>query len=136
MVVGYHKGDKIVLKLEKQGLSLKRSGRLIGWNKGEQFVEYEDITGIEFDKGVMWGNLEISTPGMKIEVERVNKDDGNTFVTLLRDKLEKTRREKYEKLAEISPMDEIKKAKELLDSGAITEQEYEDTKKRYLLIKK
>jgi len=132
MVVGHHEGNTIELKLEKDGISLKRTGRLLGRNKGEQFVEYEDITGIEFKKGLVFGDLEISTSGMKIEVERVKKDEGDAFVTVLRSKLEETRKEKYGKSEKISPMDEIKKAKELLDAGAITEEEFESIKKKYL----
>ncbi len=54
---------------------------------------------------------------MKIEVERVKKDEGDAFVTVLRNKPEETWKEKYGD--EISPMDEIKKAKELMDAGAI-----------------
>ncbi len=132
MVVGHHEGNKIELKLERDGLSLKKTGRLIGRTKGEQFVEYEDITGIEFKKGVVWGDLIISTSGTKIEVERVKKDEGDAFVTVLRNKLEETRKEKYGKSAKISPMDEIKKAKELMDSGVITKEEFENIKKKYL----
>lgn len=132
MVVGHHEGDKIELKLEKNGLIIKKTGRLIGFNKGEQFVEYEDITGIEFKKGLIFGDLEIFTPGRKIEVERVKKDDGDAFVTLLRDKLEKTRKETVGGPQKASPMDEIKKAKELLDAGAITPEEFEIIKKKYL----
>ena len=93
MVVGHHEGNKIELKLEKDGLSLKKTGRLIGRNKGEQFVEYEDITGIDFKKGILFGDLEISTSGMTIEVERINKNEGDAFVTVLRNKLKETRNE-------------------------------------------
>jgi hypothetical protein len=132
MVVGHHEGNKIELKLEKDGLSLKKTGRLLGRNKGEQFVEYEDITGIEFKKGLVNGDLEISTSGMKIEVERVNKNEGDAFVAVLRNKLTESRQAKAGKSEALSPMDEIKKAKELLDAGAITEEEYEHIKKKYL----
>lgn len=112
------------------GISLKKSGRLIGRNKGEQFIEYDDVTGIEFKKGLVYGDLEISTSRMKIEIERVKKDEGDAFVTVLRNKLEESRKEKYEE--KISPMDEIKKAKDLLDAGAITEEEFKNIKKKYL----
>jgi hypothetical protein len=132
VVVGHHEGNKVELKLEKDGISLKKTGRLLGRNKGEQFVEYDDITGIEFKKGLVFGDLEISTSGMKIEVERVKKDEGDAFVTVLRNKLEETRKEKYGKSEKLSPMDEIKKAKELLDAGAISEEEFENIKKKYL----
>jgi hypothetical protein len=132
MVVGHHEGNKIEVTLEQDGLSLKKTGRLIGRNKGEQFVEYEDITGIEFKKGLINGDLEISTSGMKIEVERVNKSEGDAFVTILRDKLAESRQEKAGKSEALSPMDEIKKAKELLDAGAITPEEFENIKEKYL----
>lgn len=132
MVVGHHEGDKIELKLEKDGLSIKNTGRLLGINKGDQFVEYEDITGIKFKKGLVFGELEIFTPGRKIEVERVKKDEGDAFVTLLRKKLEETRKETVGEPQKVSPMDEIKKAKDLLDAGAITEEEFEIIKKKYL----
>ena len=130
MVVGHHEGNKIEAKLDKDGISLKKSGRLIGRNKGEQFIEYDDVTGIEFKKGLVYGDLEISTSRMKIEIERVKKDEGDAFVTVLRNKLEESRKEKYEE--KISPMDEIKKAKDLLDAGAITEEEFKNIKKKYL----
>ena len=132
MVVGHHEGNKVELKLEDDGLSLKTTGRLTGRNKGEKFVEYDDITGIEFKKGVVWGDLEISTSGITVEVERINKNEGDAFVTVLRDKLEENRENKLGKTNQPSPMDEIKKAKELLDSGAITEEEFENIKKKYL----
>ncbi|MEN6591686.1 MAG: SHOCT domain-containing protein [Methanobacterium sp.] len=132
MVVGHHEGNKIELRLEKDGLMLKESGRVLGWTKGEKFVEYDDITGIEFKKGVIWGDLLITASGMKIEVERIKKNEGDAFVTVLRDRLEENRKQKYEKTETISPMDEIKKAKELLDAGAITEEEYENIKNKYL----
>lgn len=132
MVIGHHEGNKIELKLEKDGLSLKKSGRLLGVNKGEKFVEYEDITGIEFKKGLVFGDLEIFTSGMKIEVERIKKKEGDAFVTVLRHKLEEIRKQRYGKTAEISAIDEIKKAKELLDAGAINEEEFEKLKKKYL----
>jgi hypothetical protein len=132
MVVGHHEGKKIELTLQKDGLSLKKTGRLTGWDKGGQFVEYDDITGIEFKKGLVFGNLEISTSGITIEVERINKKEGDAFVAVLRNKLEESRKERMGKSNKISPMDEIKKAKELLDAGAITEEEYENIKKKYL----
>lgn len=132
MVVGHHEGNKIELTLEKDGILLKKIGRLIGRNKGEQFIEYEDITGIEFKKGLVYGDLEVFTSGMKIEVERVKKNEGDAFVTVLRSKMEETRQEKIGKSESLSPMDEIKKAKELLDAGAITQEEFDNIKKKYL----
>ncbi len=81
---------------------------------------------------MVFGDLEISTSGMKIEVERIKKTEGDDFVTVLRDKLTESRLEKQGKTEAVSPMDEIKKAKELLDSGAISEEEFENIKKKYL----
>lgn len=59
-------------------------------------------------------------------------NEGDAFVTVLRERLNKARKVKYGKSGKISPMDEIKKAKELLDAGAITEEEFENIKKKYL----
>lgn len=73
--------------------------------------------------------------GITVEVERINKNEGDAFVAVLRDKLEENRKEKIGKVDQLSPMDEIKKAKELLDSGVITEEEFENIKKKYLWIK-
>ncbi len=132
MVVGYLVGDKVELKLEKDGIKLKKSGRITRRNKREQFVEYDDITGIEFKKGLVFGDLEIKSSEMKLEVERVKKNEGDAFVTVLRNKLDEVRKQKMGKTKQVSPMDEIKKAKELLDAGAITEDEFENIKKKYL----
>jgi Bacterial PH domain len=76
MVVGYLVGNKIELKLEEDGLRLKKTGRLTRRDKDERFVEYDDITGIEFKKGLVFGDLEISTSGLTIEIERIKKNEG------------------------------------------------------------
>lgn len=125
-------GDYVEITLEKDGVKMLKKGLLMGRQKDEKFIEYEKVTGFELKKGLFNGKLNITTFDDKIEIEKVKKSDAEAFITVLRERLAETRQKKWKSQDKFSPLDEIKKAKELLDSGAITPAEFEQIKKKYL----
>ena len=113
---------------------------------GEKTIFYADCIGIQFKKsGALIGYLQIETAAPTMNNEKNNFFNENSFTfsetTIPNEKMLevywyiKDRVALYKRLStlsSISPADEIKKYKELLDMGAITAEEY-NTKKKKLL---
>ncbi len=125
---------KVVVTHQEDGLILNRKGAFLGGNKGSQFIKYADIASIGFKKGLVSGQVEIMVPGGKIVIKKVNPKLGNMFVSAVQEKImeAKSKTEVPVIQEQVSPMEEIKKAKELLDMGAITKEEFEKIKNNYL----
>ena len=147
--------DKIILS--RKGLK----GFLAQGFSGDRTYYYKDITAIDFKKPTFWANgyLKILTAGIqdnnkeKVNFSGITEEtfkDPNTialrafdkkksieyeqFYTLLMQKIDETKNSKNYSMNSQSIADEIKKFKELLDIGAITQEEF-DSKKKELLQK-
>jgi len=103
-----------------------------------QAVEHGKINDISFKTGVLFGTLEIDTPYEKI---KVGLDKGSAthinnkiheVLDTLKEEFKPVREVQQQVAAALSPADEIKKYKELLDMDAITQEEF-DLKKKELL---
>ncbi|WJI08810.1 hypothetical protein FGU46_01230 [Methanobacterium sp. CWC-01] len=134
---GDKQGKVMILTTEMEGIRIQRKGLYTGWDKGTQFIRYNDITSIGFKKGLVLGTLEISVPGARIKVRSVNSAHGVTFTNIVQKKVQqvKSKPQQAETVRveqKLSPMDEIKKAKELLDIGAINQSEFEEIKNKYM----
>jgi len=120
-----------------------RNPMLLGLREGIVILPYDKITAIEMEKG----EVRIVAPGLfptgltktrlggglKFEggvavIQAIPKDKAEQMVRLVRERVSALRAGPQRP----SPLDELKKLKELLDMGAITEQEYEEAKKRIL----
>lgn len=128
--------------------------------KGEKTLYYNDITGIEYKKPSIWANgyIKFIVPGSKESNQSVSilgttteaMQDSNSLILRAFNKrfpeeseriykliLQKIKNSKVNKVEDTrnnisSSVDEIKKFKELLDIGAITQEEF-DRKKQELL---
>ncbi|MFB8426000.1 PH domain-containing protein [Priestia megaterium] len=101
-------------------------------------VEHGKINDITFETGVLFGTLKIDTPYEKI---KVGLDKGSAthinnkiheVLSELKGELVPVKETQQQVAAALSPADEIKKYKELLDMDAITQEEF-DLKKKELL---
>lgn len=140
---GYDEDSRsnVILTAEEDGLKFDRKGVFLGGNKGEQFVRYADIASIGYaKKGFVLGNVLIMVPGGRIKIKNVTPIDGNRFVSAIQKRIMEVKSKANEPVEvepvkvqqQISPMDEIKKAKELLDMDIITEEEFNKIKNKYL----
>lgn len=129
----------VVIIPEQDGLMLNRKDIIRGKNAGEQFIRYEDIISIGYaKKGLLLnlGTLTIMTIGGKIKLINITPKEGNRFVSSIQQILTSVKSKTNESnivQQQISPMEEIKKAKELLDNGIITEEEFNKLKNKYLI---
>ncbi|WP_431063669.1 SHOCT domain-containing protein [Methanobacterium sp.] len=137
-LTGYDKESRsnVVVIPEKEGLKFNRKGIFMRGSRGEQFVRYADIISIGYGKkGLVLGNVTIMTPGGKIKIKNVPPKEGNRFVSGIQQKIMgvKSKANEYNTTQkQISPMDEINKAKKLLDNGIITEEEFNKIKNKYI----
>ena len=136
--------DKVVLSV-KAGIGSFLTGNV---SDGEKTIYYGDCIGVQFKKsGFQLGYLQFETSSAIMNNRGNNFFNENTFTwdkpQQSNDKMEEVanyvkERVEYYKQARVSPAavatpaDELKKFKELLDMGVITQDEF-DTKKKQLL---
>jgi hypothetical protein len=139
--------------LEEKGLLLKFKG-FFGGDKGEELIKYSDIHKISLAKSaglVSSPLLIIETPNGIKKVVLLNKKF-DIFLELLENKtnnkisaythpedIDDPVKEPLDQLAnepleESNSFEQIEKAKKLLDIGAITEEEFNTIKEKYLKI--
>lgn len=134
--------DKIVIK-GKGALSKMTQG----FFKGDKTIYINQISGIQVKPGASLTNgyIQITVPGgfeSKRGLFDATQDENtvmftkkdNELVNQIKSKIEELmsqQRTGY-KIDQLSPADEIKKYKELLDDGIITQEEFEQKKKQLL----
>lgn len=130
-VQGFSDSGKFILRTEQDGIKIEKLGI---FNRGTRLISYADIISLQFIEGLMFGEIEIIVPGDKIQIKKVDPIAGQSFINTAQSIITRKKEinlPKEEKQA-VSPMDEIKKAKDLLDMGAISLEEFEKIKNNYL----
>lgn len=94
----------------------------------------EDINSSDFNTSFLSSQVSISTTSGNIRVDKVKKGTAKKFNDTLIKLIRETRkaRKNPSVVNATSSMDELKKAKELLDSGIITQKEFDAIKKKHI----
>jgi len=125
-----------------------RNPMMLGIRENVQVVPYREITSVNLEKGVFSSEVTITAPGLTTELARlfklsrrgvagipaIPKEKAVRLVDIVKEGIKRAKAlaERPSVTVALSPVDELKKLKELLDMGAITQQEYEEKKKRLL----
>ena len=103
---------------------------------GEKFksVSFEKINDITFEKGLVFGVLTLDTPQEKFNValDAGSASSINSHIHEVIDSIKSIPHTYQEQISSVSSADELKKYKELLDMGVITEEEFSAKKKQLL----
>lgn len=127
MATGYYEGGSGVIVATDQRILFLDKGILFGL-RVEEFP-YDKITSIKHKKGLVLGSITIYTGGNKAKIENVQKNEVDAFRKIIETKImQKTE----EPTQTTSPLDKIRKAKELLDIEAIKEEEFQKIKRKLL----
>lgn len=132
--------DKIIIR--RKGILSKMTQGLF---KGDKTIYLDQITGIQVKPGTSFTNgyIQLTVPG-GIESKRglfdatqdentvMFKKRDNELVNKIKEKIEELKSAPKAANGQLSAADEIKKYKELLDSGIITAEEFEQKKKQLL----
>jgi hypothetical protein len=135
--------DKVIIKT-----SVTPGSILTGnFSDGEKTIYYADCIGIQFkESGMQLGYLQLETASALMNNRASNFFNENSFTfegsvlncqmkevaDYIRIKVEECKKQKSGQTVAVSAADELKKFKELLDSGVITQEEF-DAKKKQLL---
>ncbi len=125
-----------------------RNPMALGLRESVGVIPYVDITAVDLEKGVFSSEVRISAPGLTTELGRffrlsrhgiagipaIPGGEAEKLVNIVKEgmKQAKAARVMPTVTAAPSPLEELKRLKELLDIGAITQEEYEEKKKRIL----
>lgn len=137
--------EKVVLTV-KRGFSSLING---GFNNGEKTIFFTDCIGIQYkDAGfITLGYLQFETSSAMMNNKENNFTSENSFIwegssmnklmkevaNYCKEQVDNYKSSKYNKtVTATSPADELKKFKELLDMGAITQEEFNAKKKQIL----
>ena len=128
------KSRLVVLTLKDDFLDVKWKGTTFGHTKKTQKIKYTDIISIDFSPGglIIPSVLLLRWVGKKIRIRTIQKHHAILFIENLKKKAPQL--QKHAKIENLSPVEEIKKAKELLDIGAISQVEFDKIKNSYLKI--
>jgi ribosomal protein L40E len=121
---------KLIIKelvLNKEGLKFSENIVIEGLSEDTELITYENIENIELKDEAGLLTLKIITDNGNIEIKGVDPDSGSKFASKAQKMIEEAKPE-----IDAESMDKIKKAKELLDIGAISEEEFENIKKKIL----
>lgn len=117
--------DKRIIFLDK--------GMIFGLKQVE--IPIEKINSVSHSKGLMFGTITIHHGSDNMEIKQISKTTLTPMIEAINNEIEKTK-DKNNNLTDsnnvTSIADEISKFKDLLDAGAITEDEYEIKKTELL----
>ncbi len=125
-----------------------RNPSMLGLRESVEVVPYTEITAIHLQKGLFSSEVRITAPGLTTELGRffklsrhgvagipaIPKNKAVKLVNIVKEGMKRMKAAKAipQVAAKPTPLEELKKLKELLDMGAITQEEYEDKKKKIL----
>lgn len=118
-----------------KALAVATNKRLILLDKGMFSMKTEDfpydkISSVEYESGFMKNKVKISVSGKRVDFDFAEKDIAKMFSEFLRMKINEPKATPAS--ATTSLADELKKLKDLLDAGALTQEEYDAAKKKLL----
>lgn len=123
----------VILKDEGVCISLRSNNPLSDTVKSE-LIKYQDILNVRYGKGLLskWPKLNIETAAnsKKIEINVAGLEILQEFVDKLNFRIFQVKNK--ENTPEKSLADKLKEAKELLDIGALSQDEFDEIKQKYL----
>lgn len=122
----------VMLKDEGVYISLRSNNPFSSTVNGE-LIKYKDILNVRYGKGFLskWPklNIETATNSKKIEINVAGLEILQEFVDRLNFRIFQVKnKENHEQ----SLTDKLKEAKELLDIGALSQDEFDEIKQKYL----
>ena len=124
-----------------------RNPMMLGLREAVAVIPYDGIISINVEKGLFSSEVKIAAPGLPsqlkglatrqgvIGIPAIPKDKADKFVNIVKEGMKRTKAAAVAPpppRAAPTPLEELKKLKELLDIGAISQEEFEEKKKKLL----
>lgn len=132
-VMGVYESEILGSDTVRNGIFLATNKRVIFYGKklfgfDLEVFPYSNISSIEMSKEFLGYKITFFSSGNKVHMKWISIGDINEFVNHVKENIGK----KPSASQSSSAADEIRKYKELLDEGIITEEEFEQKKKQLL----
>lgn len=122
-----------------------RNPSMLGLRESVEEIPYSGITAIHLKKGVFSSEVQITAPGLTTELRRffkltrhgiagipaIPKEKAQRLVNVVREGMKRAKATTPTRAA-ATPLEELRKLKELFDMGAITQAEYDEKKQKLL----
>ena len=102
------------------------------FGKQSTIIEAEKISSIQNASGIISGRIIIKSFGDQYDITDLKKEAAAKAVIAVKKLLSNVRTNSNKVINNVSAMEEIKKAKALLDDGIISEEEFKKIKTKYL----
>ncbi len=111
----------------------KGGGFLASFSKTSAiFLDYDQIITVQGKKGMVMGEISVSTKDRIVRFKDMAKDDVDQIANMISRLKSKAKTQQVVSPARDSAFDQLKKLAELRQMGAITEEEFQEKRKRLL----
>ncbi len=120
-----------------QGILVSTNRRLIFIDKGFLYgLKVEDfpldkISSIQYETGLLLGNIKIHTSGNYAKIDNIEKVSARNFAEFVRNKLSQPKESTSQNL-QPNILDQLEKLAKLKENGIISEEEFNENKKKLL----
>ncbi|WP_337968856.1 PH domain-containing protein [uncultured Flavobacterium sp.] len=120
------------------GILISTNRRLVFIDKGILYgLKVEDfpldkISSIQYETGLLLGGIKIYTSGNTAKIDNIEKLSARTFSEFVRDKLSKPNNSVNNVASEVNILDQLEKLAKLKESGILSEDEFNEQKKKFL----
>jgi hypothetical protein len=121
-----------------QGILVSTTRRLVFIDKGLLYgLKVEDfpldkITSIQYETGLILGKVKIYTSGNIATIDNVEKSSSRKFAEFVRDKLSQPKENNATVNSQPNVLDQLEKLAKLKENGILSEEEFNDHKKKLL----
>lgn len=95
-------------------------------------LDYDQIITVQGKKGMVMGEIGVSTKDKIVRFKDMAKDDVDSIANLIQRLKSKSKAQQVASPARDSAFDQLKKLAELRQMGAITEEEYQEKRKKLM----
>lgn len=132
-----HNSKYGTVTLKDEGVCIRLRSNNPFSDDSTELIKYQDILSVRYDKGFTlsrWPKLYIQTATLskKIGINVTDRDLLKQFVDKLNSRILDKTEVKTQQTPEQTLAEKLKEAKELLDIGALSQEEFDEIKKRYL----
>lgn len=125
----YNNGHGILVSTDRRLIFIDKG--LIYGLKVEDFP-LDKITSIQYETGIIFGKVKIHTSGNIAVIDKVDKTSARQFGEFVRNKLSQPKTTAQPEMQQPSVLDQLEKLGKLKESGILSEEEFNEQKKKLL----
>lgn len=127
---GFYSGSTVLIVVTDKRIIFFDKGLIYGTNKTE--IPLDKINSISYKKGMVLSKLKMYNGAAPVNIDKIENNTIEKLTSILNKSIEDYNNKPQQVVSAHSVADELKKFKELLDSEIISQEEFDDQKKKLL----